>query len=142
MKIASVFLIGVLILATATSLIAHHAFAGTYVLDQTATVEGTIIQFDIRNPHSFITLEITDSNGKVTRWGVEWGGVTLLTQTGVSRQTLKVGDRVTVTGAPSRDAAEHKVLMKIIRRSSDGWVWGDRADEVVKGYTFPTSTPR
>ena len=142
MKIASVLLIAVLILSTGTSAIAHHAFAGTYVLDQTATVEGTIIQFDVRNPHSFITLEITGSDGKATRWGVEWGGVTLLTQTGVTRQTLKIGVKVTVTGAPARDAAMHTVLMKTIRRPADGWTWGDRPEEVVKGYTFPTSTPR
>ena len=149
MKFASLALIGALILATGTPTRAHHSFAGTYVLDQVATIEGTIVQFDIRNPHSFINLEIKGADGKLIRWGVEWGGVTLLTQTGVTRQTLKVGDRVAVTGAPSRDGFEHKVLIKIIRRPADGWSWGDRPEEFVKGYggfaptaTVPAPAPR
>ena len=142
MKTAALVLVVSMILATGTPANAHHAFAGTYVLEQTATIEGTIVQFDIRNPHSFVNLEIKDSDGKAARWGVEWGGVTLLTQTGVTRQTLKVGDKVTVTGAPSRDAAMHVVLMKIIRRPADGWVWGERSEELIKGYTFPTPAPR
>jgi hypothetical protein len=142
MKAASLGLMVGIILTTGVPANAHHAFAGTYMMDQTATVEGTIVQFDIRNPHSFVSLEVKDSDGKITRWGVEWGGVTLLTQTGVTRQTLKVGDNVTVTGAPSRDAAEHKVLMKIIRRPADGWAWGERPEELIKGYTFTTPAPR
>ena len=142
MKAAPLILIVGTILATGAPANAHHAFAGTYNMDQTATVAGTIVQFDIRNPHSFVSLEIKDSDGKITRWGVEWAGVTLLTQTGITRQTLKVGDKVTVTGAPSRDASEHKVLMKIIRRPADGWTWGERPEEVIKGYSFPTPAPR
>jgi len=85
MKAASLVLMVGIILGTGTPANAHHAFAGTYVLDQTATIEGTIVQFDVRNPHSFVTLEIRDSEGKVARWGVEWGSVTLLTQTGVTK---------------------------------------------------------
>jgi hypothetical protein len=142
MKFAVFVFIGALILAAGTPANAHHAFAGTYVLDQTATIEGTIVQFDIRNPHSFVNLEIRDAEGKAARWGVEWGGVTLLAQTGVTKATLKVGDKVTVIGAPSRDATEHKVLMKVIRRPADGWVWGERPEEVIKGYTFTTPAPR
>lgn len=142
MKFAVLVSICALILAAGTPAIAHHSFAGTYVLDQTATIEGSIVQFDIRNPHSFINLEIKHSDGRTTRWGVEWGGVTLLTETGVTRQTLKVGDKVKVTGAPSRDTTEHKVLMKVIQRPADGWVWGDRPEEVIKGYTFTTTAPR
>jgi hypothetical protein len=136
-----VLIVGIF-LATGTPANAHHSFAGSYIMDQTATVEGTIVQLDIRNPHSFVTLEIKDADGKSIRWGVEWGGITLLTQTGVTRQTLKVGDKVTVTGAPPRDAAMHIVLMKIIRRPADGWVWGERPEELIKGYTFPTTAPR
>jgi hypothetical protein len=66
-KAVSLILIVGIILATGTSANAHHSFAGTYLLDQTVTIEGTIVQFDIRNPHSFISLEVRDSDGKTSR---------------------------------------------------------------------------
>jgi hypothetical protein len=142
MRIGYSISIAALVITTVTPGIAHHGFAGTYVLDQTATIQGTIVQFDIRNPHSFINLEVKNSDGKITRWGVEWGGITQLTQTGVTKQTLKVGDKVKVTGAPSRDTSEHKVLMKIIQRPADGWTWGERPEEVIKGYSLTPSAVR
>lgn len=134
MKFASLLLIGALMLAASAPATAHHSLAGTYVLDQTSTIEGTIFQFSVRNPHSFISLDVKDSAGSVVRWGVEWNGTTQLTQTGVTAQTLKAGDRVTITGRPSRDTKEHKILMKVIRRPADGWTWGSRPEEVLKGY--------
>ena len=84
-------------------------------------------------------LEVKDSDGRVTRWGAEWGGVTLLTETGVSRQTLKAGDKVVITGPPSRDPLEHKVLMEKIRRASDGWTWGYRPNEVLPAHSLQTA---
>ena len=51
---------------------AHHSFAGTYIEDKTVKLEGTVAEFNIRNPHSFISIEVTDKDGKVTRWGGEW----------------------------------------------------------------------
>ena len=95
---------------------AHHSFAGTYVEDKTVKLEGTVAEFNIRNPHSFISIEVTDKDGKVTRWGGEWGGVTQLSQGGVNRFTLKPGDKVVIDGAPARDSSDHKVLVRNVIR--------------------------
>jgi hypothetical protein len=105
----------------------HHSFAGTYLVEQRGTIEGTVLMFQIRNPHSFLNLEIKAADGKTSLWGVEWDSVTHLTQTGVTATTLKVGDRVTITGSPSKDPAEHKMLMRKIERPSDGWTWEGQA---------------
>ena len=43
---------------------AHHSFAGTYVEGQLMKIEGKVVEFNIRNPHSFITIEVTDKDGK------------------------------------------------------------------------------
>src|SRR5882672_1297147 len=82
---------------------AHHSFAGSYVEDKTVKIEGTVVEFNIRNPHSFISVEVKDKDGKVSRWGGEWGGVTQLSQGGVNRFTLKPGDKIVIDGAPARD---------------------------------------
>ena len=94
----------------------HHSFAGTYVEDKTVTLDGTVAEFNIRNPHSFISIEVKDKDGKVTRWGGEWGGVTQLSQGGVNRFTLKIGDHIIIEGAPARDSSDSKVLVRKVSR--------------------------
>jgi len=109
---------------------AHHSFAGSYIEDKSVTLEGKVVQFDIRNPHSFINIEVVGKDGKAARWGGEWGGVTQLSEGGVTKFTLKVGDKVIITGAPSRDAEEHKVLIQTVTRPAVGntpeFKWGGR----------------
>jgi uncharacterized protein DUF6152 len=95
---------------------AHHSFAGSYVEDQTVKLEGTVSSFNIRNPHSFIEIEVVDKEGKTTRWGGEWGGVTQLSQGGINRFTLKIGEKIIIDGAPARDTSEHKVLVRAVTR--------------------------
>jgi hypothetical protein len=99
---------------------AHHSFAGTYIEDKTIKLEGTVAEFNIRNPHSFISIEVVDKEGKTTRWGGEWGGVTQLSQGGVNRFTLKIGDKIIIDGAPARDSSDHKVLVRqVVRPATD-----------------------
>ena len=108
---------------------AHHSFAGTYVEHQLMKIEGKIVEFNIRNPHSFILLEVQESTGKTARWGGEWGGVTQLSQGGVTRYTLEVGDYLIIEGAPPRDTLDKKVLVRKVWRPEDknpgkpAWEW-------------------
>jgi hypothetical protein len=122
-----VALMFVAILVFGVTAFAHHSFAGSYIEDKTVTLEGKVVQFDIRNPHSFINIEVT-KDGKASRWGGEWGGVTQLSEGGVNKFTLKVGDKVIIEGAPSRDTEEHKVLIRTVTRPAAGttpeFKWG------------------
>lgn len=102
---------------------AHHSFAATYFEDKTVTVEGKLVQFLFRNPHSFVHIEGPDEKGEVQTWAVEWGGGGQLSREGVSRDTLKPGDHVVVTGNPGRNPADHRLRMKSITRPSDGFKW-------------------
>jgi hypothetical protein len=109
------------------ALSAHHSFAGTYVEGQLMKIEGTVVEFNVRNPHSFIVLAVKDKDGTVTKWGGEWGSVTQLSQGGVDRFTLQVGDHLIIEGAPPRDTEDHKVLVrKVSRPATDkkpAWEW-------------------
>ena len=103
---------------------AHHSFAATYFVDQEITVEGTLTQFMYRNPHSFVKVEAPDpKGGEMQTWSIEWGGGAQLSQAHVTRDTLKPGDHVIVTGNPGRDPAEHRIRLHKIVRPSDGWKW-------------------
>ena len=111
--------------------LAHHSFSATYLEDQSVTVEGELVQFLFRNPHSFVHLMVTEKDGSKVRYTVEWGGAGQLGGTGVSRETLKPGDFVVITGSPGRNPAEHRVRMVSLRRPKDGFGWGQRPGEVV-----------
>ena len=106
---------------------AHHSFAGTYIENQITKIEGDIVEFNIRNPHSYIVVEVTEKDGKKVKWGGEWGGVTQLSQGGVTRFTLEVGDHIIIEGAPPRDSQDKKVLVrKVWRPATDkkpAWDW-------------------
>ena len=68
---------------------AHHSFAATYIVDQTATIEGTMEEFLYRNPHSFVKVEVTDDKGQAQTWSLEWGGAAQLSQDHVSKDQLQ-----------------------------------------------------
>lgn len=112
-------------------LLAHHSHASTYFEDKRQTIEGEIVQVQIRNPHSWVQVDTKDEKGQVVRYAIEWAAGTQLNRQGVNGQTLKVGDKVTVTGAPGRNANDHRLEMMVIKRAKDGWTWGTLPGEVV-----------
>ena len=104
---------------------AHHSFAATYFEDKKVTIEGDLVQFLYRNPHSFVHVESKDpGTGETIRWAVEWGAGGQLGRQGVTRETLKPGDHVVVVGNPGRNPEDHRLRMVNITRPSDGWKWG------------------
>jgi Family of unknown function (DUF6152) len=119
----------VLVLIAATPLLAHHSFASTYSEDQRITVQGTVVTFLYRNPHSFITLDAADpKTHELVRWDVEWASTTRLGRAGIGPDSLKPGDHVIVLGHPGRRPEEHRLHMWGIVRPSDGWKWGHAID--------------
>ena len=104
-------------------LLAHHSFAATYFEDKTQTVEGDLIQFVFRNPHSFVHLEAPDEKGEMQRWAVEWGSGMQLSTQGLSATALKAGDHVVIVGSPGRNPDDHRLRMKSITRPKDGFKW-------------------
>jgi len=108
---------------------AHHSFAATYFEDKRVTVEGDLVQFLYRNPHSFVHVEVKDpATGEMVRWAVEWGAGGQLGRQGVTRETLKPGDHVIVVGNPGRNPEDHRLRMVNITRPADGWKWGGSFD--------------
>ena len=117
--------------AAAPGLLAHHSFGATYEVSKSITLEGAIVQFVYRNPHSFVHVEAPDANGVSQRWAVEWSGSGQLARAGVRRDSLKVGDQVVISGRPSRVPGEYRVLMVRLTRPADGFSWGRGAGEIV-----------
>jgi DNA replication initiation complex subunit (GINS family) len=102
---------------------AHHSFPATYLVEEHQEIQGQVVQFLFRNPHSFIHVMAPDKEGKMQRWAIEWGGGGALGRDSVTRETLKPGDKVIVSGNPGRNAADHRIRLQSIQRPSDGWKW-------------------
>jgi hypothetical protein len=117
------------LVAVALDAAAHHSFTATYFEDRTIEIEGKLLQFMFRNPHTFVHVEAPDEAGQLQRWAVEWGGAGQLANQGVTSQTLRAGDIVKITGNPGRDPADHRIRMVYLERSADGFNWGRRPGE-------------
>src|SRR5438105_13306483 len=110
---------------------AYHSVAAVYNVKDMIKLEGNLVQFVFRNPHSFVFIEAPDQEGKMQRWSLEWGGVAQLAGQGVQQRTLNVGDRVVITGQPSRAPSEHRVLLNRLTRPTDGVSWSTKEGEHV-----------
>ena len=110
---------------------AHHSQVAVYKTNEEQKIEGELVQVMVRSPHSWVHVEAKDGKGEVKRYAIEWGGAAQLRNAGVDGKTLKVGDKVRVTGRPGRNPADNRLLMVYIERPSDGWSWGNRPGEVV-----------
>jgi hypothetical protein len=126
-----VLLIAVAALMSGIQLYAHHSFAATYFEDKQQTIEGDLVQFMFRNPHSFVHIEGKDEKGQPVRWAVEWGGGGQLGRQGVTRDTLKTGDHVIIVGNPGRNPEDHRLRMIRLKCTScaNGFTWGTRPGE-------------
>ena len=110
---------------------AHHSYGATYDVSKEVKLQGKLVQFVFRNPHAFVHVEAPDQNGVQQRWAIEWSGTTQLGAAGVTRESLRVGDQITIVGRPSRVPGEYRALMVNLKRPLDGFAWGTREGERV-----------
>ena len=116
------------ILATGGLLYGHHSFAATYKETESQKIEGKVVQFLFRNPHSFLHIDAPDEKGAMQTWAIEWGGGGQLGRQGVTRDSLKPGDHIIVVGQPGRNSDDHRLRLVHVERPADGWKWGGTFD--------------
>jgi hypothetical protein len=91
-------LVVVLLAAAAPPSLAHHSFAAEFDSSLPVSITGIVTKVDWRNPHIWIYVDVTETDGRVTHWEIEGGAPTSLMRAGWRQDSLKVGDRVTVDG--------------------------------------------
>jgi Family of unknown function (DUF6152) len=97
MLIAAVF-----VLATKPA-VGHHAFSSVFDAKQPIKLTGIVTKLEWQNPHTWFYFDVKDENGNVQNWGMEMGSPNLLVRAGWNRNSLKIGDVVTVEGFRSKD---------------------------------------
>ena len=128
MKRTFMFIVLCTLLLVPETSIAHHSFSATYDTGKTTSIEGKVVQFLLKNPHSFLHVAVT-KDGQEQVWNIEWAAAGQLG--GTIASSIKPGDPVIVTGNPSRDPAELRLRMVNVKRTSDGASWGFSAGQFV-----------
>src|SRR5262249_31601233 len=104
----------VLLVACQTAAMAHHAFSPVYDDQRVVSVTGVVTQFRFINPHAMMFMDVTDASGKVTKWTVEFAGRLNLSNVGWTAESIKSGERVTVTGNPTHTGSDRLFFRKLI----------------------------
>ena len=93
----------------ATDLTAHHAFSAEFDIEKPLTVEGTLVKWDMINPHSWFHIEVTEEDGTVVPWQIEGGSPNELIRNGVTQNTVEIGTVLTIEGYRAKDGTEKAV---------------------------------
>ncbi len=106
-------------------LFAHHSVVG-YDTKQTITLKGVVSEWRWRNPHAFIVFDVKDASGNVVQWSGELQSPISMAAAGLTRESFKAGDEVSVTLHPSTKGAPAGVVKMI--KNGDGKVILDRSN--------------
>jgi len=117
MRVRLMVALGVLLVTV--PVLAHHSFSSEYDASKPVTLEGVVTKVEWQNPHTIFYLDITDvRTRKVTNWGFEMGSPNGLMRNGWTRNTLKIGDVVTVEGSLARDGSPYGNARAVVLTSS------------------------
>jgi hypothetical protein len=98
-----------LVLFPTTAALAHHGDAGRYE-DNVVVIKGTVVEVQLVNPHSIIVFDV-EENGKTERWQAELGGRSVMMRDfSWTKNTLKAGDKITLTGRRAKSGAPYMNL--------------------------------
>ena len=84
---------------------AHHSFAAEFDADSPIELTGTVTKVEWANPHTFFYIDVAEQNGKVDNWALELGSPNGLMRRGWTRNSMKIGDQVTVAGWRAKDGS-------------------------------------
>jgi hypothetical protein len=100
---------------------AHHSIFGVYDSSRQATLDGTVAEFQLINPHPFLFIDVADAAGAAQRWRLEMDNRHELTAIGVTASTFKRGDRVVVRGSLARSQPQSLYLLRLDRPADGFW---------------------
>jgi hypothetical protein len=91
---------------SAAPLLGHHSFAAEYDSTKPVTLKGAVTRIEWTNPHARFYIDVKEDAGAVANWNLELASPNVLTRNGWTRNTLKIGEQVTVEGSMAKDGSK------------------------------------
>lgn len=110
---ARLFIAALFTCAFASTSQAHHAFAADYESGKEGTIEGTVTEVMYKNPHARYYLEVATADGTTELWDLETMNLMMLGRMGWKKDTIKVGDKLTVTGILGRNDTKRMSIVTV-----------------------------
>jgi hypothetical protein len=101
----------------------HHSFSAEFDIGRPVNLVGEVKEFEWTNPHAWLHMEVTDERGDTQSWAVEMVGVNALVLGGMSPETLKPGDKLTVTGFGARNGTNTANASSVNRTDTGESLW-------------------
>jgi hypothetical protein len=99
------FLLVFVVMCSGGHALAHHSFAAEFDAEKAVTLKGTVVKWEMMNPHGWITLDVSAPNGEKVRWMVETSNPNGLMRLGWTKNSLKAGDPITVEAYKAKDGS-------------------------------------
>lgn len=99
--------VGAGLLATALTALAHHSYTAEFDLSKPVKLTGVLTRVEWTNPHIWVYLDVKEESGKVTNWGFSASPPGMLTRRGIPRQSLKLGEVLTISGHRAKDGSSN-----------------------------------
>jgi hypothetical protein len=88
-----------------TAAVAHHSFAAEFDSTKPIDLTGVVTKVDWTNPHTYFYIDVENEQGDYENWGIEMGSPNGLMRRGWHRNSLQIGDEVSVSGTRARDGS-------------------------------------
>ena len=94
-----------ILIAAELPVLAHHSFSAEFDQNKKVTLEGTVVQMEWVNPHSWLVIDVPKADGAMERWRLEGGSPSVLLRLGWNRNSLPAGTRIKATAFQAKDGS-------------------------------------
>jgi hypothetical protein len=115
--------------SVAIPLAAHHSFAAEYDANKQINVTGKVTKMEWMNPHARFYVDVKESDGKVVNWNFELGAIPVLLKQGWRKDSLKIGDTVSVLANVARDGSKSANARTVLLPDGRRVFGGSSADD-------------
>jgi len=133
-------LVAAFLLIAAVPVLAHHSFQAEFDTNKPVTLKGVVTKIEWMNPHAWFYIDVTDENGKVDHWQCETGAPIELLRRGWRKNSLKIGDEVTVEAFRAKDST-NTVNARVVTLPDGKKVFSGSADDNGPKEQQPTTPP-